>query len=140
MMDLVLGSLITILSIVSITVANNFFNSKPKSLIPKVSQSRTFAILSPNIIMTVNRRKERPSQSLNHFNSIKVKILMTETKAYWIKNNAVYVAEIENGIILDETAKVVDMMAMDRVQLDEMMFIIEKLTEGKSNDRWDSGN
>lgn len=67
-------------------------------------------------------------------------MLTTETQAYWIKNNTVYVAEIENGIVLNETTKVVDIMGMDKVQLDEMMFIIEKLTEGNINDNWNPGN
>jgi hypothetical protein len=65
---------------------------------------------------------------------------MTEHHAYWIANNALQVAKIIDGIVQEDSAKKVDMMGMDKVELEEMIFIVEKLTEGKSNDRWSSGN
>jgi hypothetical protein len=66
-----------------------------------------------------------------------------DDKAYWIKNNTVFVSEIIDGdlsSISESTAKVVDMMALDKVELDKMVFIVETLTEGLTNDSSGSGN
>jgi hypothetical protein len=79
---------------------------------------------------------------MNHYDGTKVRILFTDDQAYWIKDNAVFAAPLdpESGLILDDHAKEVDMMGMDKVQLNEMMFIVDKLTEGKENDNRSSGN
>ncbi len=67
--------------------------------------------------------------------------MFTQSHAYWISNNSVYRANLnENGLIVQESSEVLDMMGMDKVQLDEMMLIVEKLTEGKNSDYWNSGN
>jgi hypothetical protein len=62
------------------------------------------------------------------------RMIFTEDKAYWIKDNAFYEAKVVDGEIDKENAKVVDTMAMDKVELDKMIFIVEKLTEGIKND------
>lgn len=66
-----------------------------------------------------------------------------EGKAYWIQDNKVYVSELEDGdlsSINESTTQVVDMMALDKVELDKMVFIVETLTEGLANDSSGSGN
>jgi hypothetical protein len=50
--------------------------------------------------------------------------------AYWIEDNNVYSAEHNELGILPETKKIVDMMTIDKVELDKMILIVEKLTEG----------
>jgi hypothetical protein len=139
-MEYLIGSFLTIIGISVLNYTYRFFNSDIRPIGLQVSQSRTHSLMAPSVIFIGNRYKHVETQSLNHLESIKVKILMTERNAYWIKDNTVYVAEMQDGAILEETTKVVDMMGMDKVQLNEMMFIIEKLTEGKSNDRWSSGD
>jgi hypothetical protein len=67
---------------------------------------------------------------MKYFDSINLRILVLEEQAYWIKNNAVFVADVINGEIEKDTAKEVDTMAMDKVQLNKLMFIVEKLKEG----------
>jgi hypothetical protein len=78
------------------------------------------------------------TQATRHFDNTKLKIIFTEEKAYWIKDNAVYEADIVGGIIQENSSKAVDMMALDDVKLKDMMFIIDKLTEEQPNDRRDS--
>lgn len=84
--------------------------------------------------------KDLKTQATEHYDSRQVRVLMTETNAYWIANNALYTAEIIDGSVVESSTKKVDMMGMSKVELEEMIFIVEKLTEGKSNDRWSSGN
>jgi len=65
---------------------------------------------------------------------------MYNRNAYWIKDNTVYSADILDGIIQEDSTKKVDIMSMDKVQLDEMIYIIDMLTEGASNENGSSGN
>jgi hypothetical protein len=44
----------------------------------------------------------------------------------------------DDGIDLS-SAKQVDIMSMDKVQLEKMIYIVEQLREGMPNDSWDSG-
>lgn len=84
--------------------------------------------------------KTLKTQSTEHFDKSRVKVVITDSIAYWIKDNSVYQANIINGIIQENSTKVVDMMALDDVKLRDMMFIIDKLTEGQKNDSRDSWN
>lgn len=72
-----------------------------------------------------------------------IRFLTMEGKAYWIQDSKVYVSELIDGdlsSINESSTKVVDMMALDKVELDKMVFIVETLTEGLANDSRNSGN
>lgn len=102
-------------------------------------QSYIFHMTMPMAFMTP--LKNLDTQATRHFDNTKLKIVLTDTKAYWIKDNTVYEADIVNGLVQENSEKVVDMMALDDVKLKDMMLIIDKLTEGQTNDRgnsWDS--
>jgi hypothetical protein len=80
------------------------------------------------------------TQSSRHYLNSGTKFVMYNRSAYWIKDNTVYSADILDGIIQEDSAKTVDIMSMDKVQLDEMIYIIDILTEGASNENGSSGN
>jgi hypothetical protein len=82
----------------------------------------------------------RSRQSFNHEKSINLKVLFFEKEAYWIKENALFIAEQEDGIVKEDTAKRVDTMGMDRVQLEKLIYIVDVLNEGNENDRGYPGN
>lgn len=103
----------------------------------KASQSRTHRLYPP--ILNI-RNKEINTQSVAHRNKNLTRIIFTDNNAYWIKDNQLYVADTDNGLIIENSEKPVDTMGMDKVKLDEMMFIVEKLTEGKNIDNWGSWN
>lgn len=138
MLEYLLG---TITSLFALMAYSLFFRNtkQEKELKIKMSQSRSFHLTSSFSII-INPKKEMITQSTKHFDGSRLKILMTESNAYWIKDNAVYVADIDNGIILEESSKIVDTMGMDKVELDELMFIVETLTEGNSDDSRNSRN
>lgn len=69
------------------------------------------------------------TQMSKHNKQTEVRVLFLENKAYWIANNSFYSADLEDGTVNQNTAKVVDIMAMDKVELDKMSFIVEMLTE-----------
>ena len=111
---------------------------KNKPIRVSISQSRTHYMLAPILLKSPGKKKA--TQSLRHLEQNHIKVLFTGLYAYWIRDNAVYRADIKNGKIVEESTQKLDMMGMDKVQLNEMMFIVEQLTEGKNNDYWSSGN
>lgn len=103
-----------------------------------VSQSRTHAMLYS--VMNDNSLPDLDTQATRFFDDNQFRVLYTEDNAYWIKDNSVYRARIENGMVNVDSEEKLDIFSMDKVELEEMIFIIEKLTEGKKNDRWNPGN
>lgn len=138
-MEYLAGSLVTILLIF---IAKRFYEtSKPNKIKINLAfrQSRIFELTKFSMRL-YPKRKYLNTQSSRHFDKTKIRIVMTETNAYWIKDNSVYQADIIDGIVQENSTKVVDMMALDDVKLKDMMFIIDKLTEGQTNDSGDSWN
>ena len=81
------------------------------------------------------RQEFKATQAFLNDEKNKQRMIFTENRAYWIKDNAFYQADLlETGEIDNSTTKVVDTMTMDKVELDKMIFIVQKLTEGKRND------
>jgi hypothetical protein len=74
-------------------------------------------------------KQPKESQLTKHYNKMFLKVVVQGTKAYWIKDNVFYVADVnEDGQVDKENAKQVDTMSMDKVELSNMMEIVEKLT------------
>ena len=63
-----------------------------------------------------------------------------DNQAYWIKDNVFYTADMAmNGNVDKDTTRTVDTMTMNKVQLDKMMFIIDRLREEAFDDRGGTG-
>lgn len=86
------------------------------------------------------RKLKSKTQSLKHQDESTTKVIVMDDEAYWIKNNTFYKAPLINEKIDKDSAERVDTTNMDKVQLDKMLFIVDKLTEGKSDDSRGSGN
>jgi hypothetical protein len=128
-LEYLIGAIVTTATIL-LTYRWFMANSIPKkSFKVSISQSRTNELMKSFFIKNESF-PAATTQSMKHFDSINLRILILEEQAYWIKNNAVFVAEVINGEIEKDTAKEVDTMAMDKVQLNKLMFIVEKLKEG----------
>lgn len=79
------------------------------------------------------------TQSRKVLQKNQIRIIFSEHTAYWIKNNMLLQAAVTDGQVDESTTKVVDTMTMDKVELDKMIFIVQKLTEGITNDGGNSG-
>lgn len=137
-MEYFLGSLTTILAIAA---SAYFLRSKiADEKIARFSYSQSFIhdVLSPHI--PTNQELimwERPeSQSTKHTIKNTIRVLFVKEKAYWIQDNKFYSANHEDGVVDKETTLEVDIMGMNKVQLNEMVFVVEKLTEGIKNETW----
>jgi hypothetical protein len=87
-----------------------------------------------------SRKLKSKTQSKNHYDKTNVKVIILDNQAYWIKNNIFYKAPLVNQLIDKDSAEEVDTISMDRVQLDKMLFIMDKLREGKTDDSRGSRN
>ena len=85
------------------------------------------------------RLKVKPQSQIQH-DKTNIKVIIVDNSAYWIKDNIFYRAPLINQLIDKESAEQVDTIHMDRVQLDKMLFIMDKLREGISDDSRGSGN
>ena len=83
---------------------------------------------------------KKPTQSDNCEKLMNVKVLFIDKEAYWIKENALFIADQEDGIVKEDTARRVDTMGMNGVQLEKVMYIVDILNEGNENDRGYTGN
>ena len=74
-------------------------------------------------------KKNKPTQSSDYAKKNSIKVMFIQDKAYWIKDNQLYTADVVNGEVDKFTTKEVDTMTMNDVELKNTMFIVEKLTE-----------
>lgn len=141
-MEYFIGSLVTILTMMFVAKRVVSQASRLPTVKLHQSQSKTHELIRSILPFEweIAPPPPAPSQSSIHNESMFVRVIIAEDKAYWIKDNSVYTADIEDGFINNESAIVVDMMAVDDVQLDKMIFIVDKLTEGKQNDLGSTGN
>ena len=141
-MEFLFGSLVTLLAIIT----SKFYLNKTKklrpSIVPSLSQAQKFELVRPYYALMLNALPDPiDTQASRHYNATSVRVLFSDGKAYWIANNAVYTADInEEGTVEEESTTQLDIIGMDAVELDKISFIVEKLTEGKRNDNWSSGN
>lgn len=111
--------------------------SKVKAL--AYSQSHVFELIKPAIPYLLYENATRKTQSQAFESAHTLKVIFSDSKAYWIKDNSFYEANVINGEIDNSTAKTVDTINMDKVELDKIIFIVDKLTEGTANDGRGSG-
>ncbi len=76
----------------------------------------------------------KKTQSTVHFRKYNmIKVITIDDIAYWIENNALYQANTINRNILQETKKRVDTHSLDGVELDKIIFIVDRLTKGNDD-------
>jgi hypothetical protein len=139
-MEYLLGSLITLATM--FLMGNKLMQKIPKlKLKPFIySQSTLFEMIKHSVPENPTFPINSNTQSYANLRSKMLKILFVDNQAYWIKDNAVYSADIVDGQIEKDNAKVLDIMTMDDIQLKKIEFIVSKLTEGLANDSGNSGN
>jgi hypothetical protein len=122
------GSFITLLSLIVLRFA---LNKKNKNIFKlKTSQSYLYMLMAEIAAQQI-AKSLKPKQSNKYLEKDMTKIMIVEDKAYWIKDNQLYMAKVEDGKIDNYSTQQVDTMAMDSVELERTMFVVEKLTEDK---------
>ena len=139
-MEYFLGSAITFALVfftTRIISLNSFGNDR---LAVRYSQSHIHSIVSPVLPPQQVLKAPRKSQSAELEAKTNIKVIIVDGQAYWIKDNSFYVADLEGRNVDGSTARIVDTIHMDKVQLDKMLFIMDKLRDGKSHDSGSAGD
>jgi hypothetical protein len=137
-MEYLAGSIVTLVTMYIVAKLVNHPKNNFKSVKTNFSQSRQFELVADFIPVTPY--KPLITQASKHEHSKYTRIFFIDKDAYWIEDHRVYTAKFENGIVDKENKKTVDMTTIDKVELDKMIFVVERLTEGLSDDSRDSGN
>ena len=137
-MEYFVGAAITLMAFAVINIVLKKNGTEDGSLRITYSQSHVYELMKPFIDMVGPIEDNTKRQSTNYLKNIYMKVMIVNNKAYWIKDNIFYVADVVEGEVNKENARAVDTMAMSKVELDEMLFIVEKLRE-EDNDSRDSG-
>ena len=136
-----LGSLITIFAMY--IFAKLFYKEQQnlkKINIYRYSQSHIHHIVNPFINQDNLIKPKKMTQTRKHYDKTNLRVIIVEDEAFWIKDNIFYTARMTNEGVDKETTSVVDTMNMDKVQLDKMLFIIDQLRDGKTDDSGGSRN
>lgn len=135
-MEVILGAVLAL----GIILLNNLVLRKPLEQAVKTklqyTQSRVEMLMSPfKPYMSSVEGFEKPQrQSTDVIKKSYVRVVIAENSAYWIKDNALYVAEVIDGFVDKESTRRVDTINMDSVELEKTMAIVEKLREGLDED------
>ena len=136
-MEYLLGSITTILVLVFLRnkLSKTVSNTGPLEI--KYRQSHIFQMVKQFLNFDSPKQKLK-TQSTLFDDKLHVKVILVGDEAYWILNNVLFVANEVDGMIDNATTRPVDTMGMDKVQLEKVMFIVETLTEGKSDEDWNT--
>lgn len=139
-MDYFIGSLITITTIM--VMAKIFIPKISDEKIPGIGygQSHAHELIKHLQFQKPEIKKPINTQSYNYLFKNGFRVFFAKDHAYWIKDGQFVVADSKENKIDMDSVKPVDIMGMDDVELEKMIFIIEKLTEGTADDSRDSGN
>lgn len=141
-MDYNIGiALILFISGISYFVINKIMMNKYNNLKNvKLSQSYIHSLISPYIPKIDDDLPFFAGQVNNDDDRDSIKVIIIDNSAYWIKDNTFYTAFVDDsGMVDKDTTRVVDTMTMDTVELDKMLFIMDRLREGLTNDSGSSG-
>lgn len=139
-MEYFIGSLSTMILLYFVGRVRSSTESKDQLVNILFSQSHMHEIVKPLLPPSVFEKKKQDTQSLKHERKTNVRVIIIEGHAYWVKDNIFYMADMDDDLIDRETTRVVDTMGMDKVELDKMLFIMDRLTEGEGDDRSGTGN
>jgi hypothetical protein len=115
-------------------------------LLKKNTGSKSYIVSQSMLLYRYNSTKKYArklvvkTQSAKHYDKTNVKVIILDSNAYWIKDNIFYKAPLVGQSIDKDLAEEVDTISMDKVQLDKMLFIMDRLREGINDDSRGSGD
>lgn len=135
-MEYFIGALATLLCVAVVYPVLSVNYKKAKDIKVYYRQSYNFSIIAPWAWIG-GPRKELNTQSSSWSEKHSTRVVFSNNKAYWIINNELLQADVIEGKVDGESTKRVDTMALNDVELKNLSFIVEKLTEGKANESAD---
>jgi len=68
-----------------------------------------------------------------------VNVMIVDDQAYWVFQNVFYTADFINGDVDQTTTRPIDTSNMSKSDINKMLFILDKLGDGNSNDSGGTG-
>ncbi len=136
-MEYLIGFFTSIFIIYSVAKIQPKYNILKEQKIKPIrySQSHIHSLVFPLLPKPEKIRKIIKSQAAIIDRQNNIKVIIMDNKAYWIKDNTFYTAEMSmDGTVNKESTSRVDTNGMSKVQLDKMLFIVDKLREGTFDD------
>ena len=130
-----IGITVTMLLLFYIFILKNNIKNNKQPIISQSMLQHRYSNRKNN-----SRRIKSRTQSKLHYDKSNIKVIILDNNAYWIKDNIFYKAPLVNELIDKESAEQVDTIHMDKVQLDKMLFIMDRLREGINDDSRGSGD
>lgn len=138
-MENVIAAVLTLILVLGIIKFNKRQRRKSLNKI-MYSQSYIHNLVKDRIPKQIYQKPKIVSQSIKHTEKHMVKIIVIDGMAYWVSDNIFYTAETNDGHIVHETAKPVDIGNMPKKELDKMLFILDNLGRGNKDDSSSSRN
>jgi len=138
-MEYVVGAVLTL---VIVATANRLITKKLKNekrAVIRYSQSHIYSVIAPMMFGFNGPIPKRSTQSSNYHEEAYIRVVVVDGKAYWIKENTFFTADVVDGTVDKESTKEVDTMSMSDVELKKMLVIVETLREGDNNDSGSTG-
>ena len=123
-------TMVAISYIIIITVKKN------KKFFAKVvySQSDIHQIVRHFLPKDLFEMPKPVSQARKHVSKNTVRVLIIEDQAYWVHDNMFYIADTAEGLVNADTVRPVDTHNMSKRDIDKMLFILDSLKNGNSDD------
>jgi hypothetical protein len=134
-MEYFLGSMLTLLCMFVLNKTIQKRLNYPIQ-IPRISQSRKHLLMLHYFnyfVKDKNKDEPKPIKKSKHG-------LVVDNSVYWIEDGFLYTANLIQGKLDEYSKKIVDTHNMNKVELDKIIFIVDKLNEGRNNDSGNSGN
>jgi hypothetical protein len=138
-MEYVVGAVLTLITIV---VANRLITKQLKNekrTVVRYSQSHIYSLVTQIMFGPGEVRNKKSTQALKYQEQTYIRVVVVDGKAYWIKENTFFTADVVDGTVVKESTKEVDTMSMNDVELKKMLVIVETLREGEDNDSSSTG-
>jgi len=87
-------------------------------------------IIKSNSVSQIKKRKEEKV----------TKVIILDNNAYWVSDNVFYVGLAVNGEVQPETAVPLDTSELSKTDINKLLYILDTLKGGKTNDSGSTGN
>ena len=127
--------LVSLTTVVLYTIINLAVKKSKKYFVKVIyTQSSIHQIVKHFIPKDLFDLPRPESQANKHVKNNTVKVMIVEDQAYWIHNNNFYVADTTDGSVDSETVRPIDTNNMSKRDIDKMLFILDSLRNGNSDD------
>lgn len=112
----------------------NIFNKKI------YRQSDMHNMLKMFFSLDTNDKNVHSSQIKKRKEEQTTNVIILKDKAYWVKDNVFYIGSTANGEVLPETGTPIDTNLLSESEINKLLFILDNLKGGKTNDSGSTGN